>query len=174
MESGQQKPLGGGLKQPMQGQVIAQEPLPMKAVAGSAHAFLSAIVTDLEELTDSEKEDVGTCLNMLFGDWLSGHDEARKILGAVGLMGIYGSKIRKARKKKREREEKEEKEEKRLSEKITPQLQNEFTEKVNDQFHQKEMQWETRDLDLEEVMMLIKICYVVSSNATKEYGRQKS
>ena len=67
---------------------------------------------------------------MVIGDWLSGHDEARKILGVVGLMGIYGGKIRVAMKKKKERRKKEEKEEKKLEEKINPKVESEFRQEA--------------------------------------------
>ena len=124
---------GGGMAKPPSQVTVnpqAAEPLPMASIAGSAHSFFRAIQPDLEELTSSEKEDVGICLNMVIGDWLSGHDEARKILGVVGLMGIYGGKIRVAMKKKKERRKKEEKEEKKLEEKINPKVESEFRQEA--------------------------------------------
>ena len=54
------------------------------------------IFEDLEELTDSEKEDIGVCLNMALGDYINTHDKARQLMGAVGVMGIYGGKIKTA------------------------------------------------------------------------------
>jgi len=83
--------------------------LPMGAVAGSVNSFLGAIFEDLEELTDTEKDDIGVCLNMALGDYINTHDNARKVMGIVGVLGIYGGKIKTARKKKKVRLEKEEK-----------------------------------------------------------------
>jgi len=83
--------------------------LPLGAVAGSVNSFLGAIFEDLEELTDNEKDDIGVCLNMALGDYINTHDNARKVMGAVGVLGIYGGKIKTARKKKKDRIAKEEK-----------------------------------------------------------------
>ena len=82
--------------------------LPLGAVAGSVNSFLSAIFEDLEELTDTEKEDIGVCLNMALGDYINTHDKARQLMGAVGVMGIYGGKIKTARRHKKDRLAKEE------------------------------------------------------------------
>ena len=79
--------------------------LPLGAVAGSVNSFLGAIFEDLEELTDTEKEDIGTCLNMAMGDYINAHDNARKVMGAVGVLGIYGGKIKTARSKSKKRKE---------------------------------------------------------------------
>ena len=131
---------------PAQAAAQQLEPLPMPAIAGSVHSFLRAIQPDLEELTPSEKEDVGTCLNMVIGDWLSGHDEARKVLGAVGLLGIYGGKIRKAVKKKKERKEKEKKEAARLEAQITPKAESEFKQQAMKTLEQNQQYQFTDDV----------------------------
>ena len=88
---------------------VERKELPMGSIAGSVNSFLGAIFEDLEELTDTEKEDIGVCLNMAVGDYLNTHDNARKGFGVVGILGIYGGKIKKARQAKKKRLEKEEK-----------------------------------------------------------------
>lgn len=109
---------------PLSGQQQQAPELPamtLKPVAAAGHTFLRAIVVDMEELTESEKDDLGACLEMAFGSYLQAHEKVRQIAGIVGILGLYGNKIRKARKASRERRAKEAVETKHLEEQITPQ-----------------------------------------------------
>ena len=86
---------------------------PLKHVAGSLDSFVCALVENMEEMTPSQKEDAGACLQMAFGDWLLTHEKARIIVGCAGLLGIYGGRIKAARKITKVQKEKKEKETKR-------------------------------------------------------------
>jgi len=110
------------------------QPLPMGALAGSVNSFLSAIWEDMEEMTDSEKEDVSACMNFAFGDYFQTHDAARKVFGVVGIIGVYGGKIKKARKIKKEKKEKEQQDVKAEMPVITEQAQQDFDQKTEEYF----------------------------------------
>lgn len=68
----------------------------------SLNMFLGAIFDNMEDLTDREREDVGVCIDMAFGDYIRANDKARKAMGGMGLLGIYGRKIKTARAKTKE------------------------------------------------------------------------
>ena len=127
------------LKNPKLGSENLERPeIPFNAVAGSINSFFGAFVENLEELTESEKQDIGTCLNMSIGDFVNAHDKARQFLGVVGVLGVYGSKIKKARKKsKLEKEKKEKEKEKSLPAVITPADEKKFEENTAEYLSQK-------------------------------------
>lgn len=111
--------------------------LPLGAVAGSFNSLLSAIFEDMEELTDNEKSDIGTCLNMALGDYISQHDNARKIIGTVGILGVYGGKIKKARANKRKRLNKDKVESIEKEPVITKQDEKKFKENATEFIEKK-------------------------------------
>lgn len=103
-----------------QAQAVELPAITLKPVAAAGHTFLRAIVVDMEELTESEKEDLGACLEMAFGSYLQAHEKVRQVAGFVGILGLYGNKIRKARKVAKERKAKEAVDTNRLEEVTLP------------------------------------------------------
>ena len=82
----------------VQTQPIPPLDVPLKHMAGSIDSFLGAIFDNMDELTESEKEDAGACLQMAIGQYLDTHERIRSAFGIIGLLGIYGGRIKKARK----------------------------------------------------------------------------
>ena len=82
----------------MQATVPVPADLPLKHIAGSIDTLVSALVDNMEELTETEKEDAGACLQMALGSYLDTHEKIRMVFGFAGLVGIYGGRIKKARK----------------------------------------------------------------------------
>lgn len=80
-------------------------------VGTSLNMFLGAIFDNLEDLTETEREDIGACIEMAFGDYIRTHDNVRKVMGGAGMLGIYGRKIKKARRVTKELKKQKQEEE---------------------------------------------------------------
>lgn len=97
--------------------------LPMSSMVGAVDTCITGLVANMPEMTQDEKKDIGTCLDMCIGDYIREHKKARVAFGFCGILGYYGSRFRQARKVTKEEKKKEkqleETETKRLDSKIT-------------------------------------------------------
>ena len=101
-------------------------------------SFVSAVVENMEELTPSEKDDVGACLQMAIGDWINTHEKARMVFGVVGILGVYGGRIKKARRITKAEKEKKEKETKQTTQALKA-LEPKFEAESQKYIEQKEV-----------------------------------
>ena len=109
-----------------------QQEVSLKALAGGVDSFFSAFIDDMDELTPTEKEDLGVCFDMAFGDYLRDHSKAKIVFAFVAFLGFYTNRIKKARRKKKARKAKEEKEKAKTAEHaqvIQQSTQEEFLDK---------------------------------------------
>ena len=122
------------------------EEYPLDAVAGSANSFIKAIVPNMEDMTEQEREDAGKCLNMALGNVLENSSKMRALFGSVGLLGIYGGKIAKARKegKKLQTQMDKEKENKQELPEISEEEQKKFAEEQERFLRDQKMLYESK------------------------------
>lgn len=108
---------------------------PLEAVAGSINSFTKAIIPEVTDMTQQEREDASVCLNMAFGNILDNSAKMRAIFGGAGLLGIYGGKIGEARKLRKQMHPQQTKQEPKQE---APKQLPEITEQEREQFAQNQ------------------------------------
>ena len=119
---------------------------PLEAVAGSFNSLLKAVVPNMDDLTEQEREDASKCLNMALGNVLENSAKMRALFGGMGLAGMYGGKIAKARREGKELQkqmDKEKRENRELPE-VSEEEQKKFAEAQEQFLKEQKMLYESK------------------------------